>query len=316
MKKTTEIFKNQLKKVQPNLQLIGEYVNTDTKLEVVDELGIHYLSKPFKLLQNRKPSIRSAINPTEAFVKKANSVHGGKYKYNSAIYVDSHILLTITCNNHGDFKMSPHKHLLGQGCKLCLRKINGLKKRSNTQEFINKAKLVHKNFYSYKKVKYTTSCEKVEIICPFHGSFYQQPTNHLYGQGCKKCGSKKISESAKDKSSGWSFSKWYKKIKNNPSSTPRLYLLECFNQEEKFLKVGITMHTIKKRYPGKYQLPYNYNVVFELVSDANKVFSIEKKIKKEYGDFLYHPKLKFNGCYECFDVQILHDILNFINNAI
>lgn len=56
-----------------------------------------------------------------------------------------------------------------------------------TSEFINKAKIVHENRYDYSKVEYNNGNEKVEIICPKHGSFYQQPNNHLQGNGCPKC---------------------------------------------------------------------------------------------------------------------------------
>lgn len=58
---------------------------------------------------------------------------------------------------------------------------------SNTAEFIKKAKEVHNNKYDYSKVLYKRAIEKVEIICPTHSSFFQQPNNHLTGYGCKKC---------------------------------------------------------------------------------------------------------------------------------
>ena len=28
---------------------------------------------------------------------------------------------------------------------------------------------------------------KICIICPEHGEFWQSPSNHLQGQGCKQC---------------------------------------------------------------------------------------------------------------------------------
>lgn len=56
-----------------------------------------------------------------------------------------------------------------------------------TQEFVEKAILVHGNKYDYSCTEYTVSREKVIIICPAHGKFLQLPTSHLQGNGCPKC---------------------------------------------------------------------------------------------------------------------------------
>lgn len=57
-----------------------------------------------------------------------------------------------------------------------------------TYQFIEKARKVHGNIYDYSEVRYTTIDEKVEIICPKHGSFLQTPRIHLYKKGgCNDC---------------------------------------------------------------------------------------------------------------------------------
>jgi len=38
--------------------------------------------------------------------------------------------------------------------------------------------------YDYSKVNYSGYTNKVEIICPVHGSFFQTPREHLSGAGC------------------------------------------------------------------------------------------------------------------------------------
>ncbi len=55
------------------------------------------------------------------------------------------------------------------------------------EQFINKAKSKHNNYYDYSLVKYVNATTKVQIICPKHGIFEQQPNNHLFGQRCIKC---------------------------------------------------------------------------------------------------------------------------------
>ena len=58
---------------------------------------------------------------------------------------------------------------------------------SNNEAFIDKANIIHKNFYDYSLVDYITSKKKVKIVCREHGVFEQIPNSHLNGRGCPKC---------------------------------------------------------------------------------------------------------------------------------
>lgn len=60
------------------------------------------------------------------------------------------------------------------------------KKRTN-EEYITLCTLRHNNKYDYSKVNYINKNEKVCIICPIHGEFWQNANNHLRGQGCPEC---------------------------------------------------------------------------------------------------------------------------------
>lgn len=62
-----------------------------------------------------------------------------------------------------------------------------MKQKCTTQQFIEKARKVHGDFYDYSKVDYQGNKIKITIICPIHGEFQQAPHNHLNGQGCPKC---------------------------------------------------------------------------------------------------------------------------------
>ena len=63
-------------------------------------------------------------------------------------------------------------------------------KKLTTEKFIERAKKIHGNKYDYSKVMYKSMHEKVCIICPEHGEFWQIPNNHLNGSGCLECGKK------------------------------------------------------------------------------------------------------------------------------
>ena len=61
-------------------------------------------------------------------------------------------------------------------------------KRFTTEEFIERAKTVHGDRYSYDKVMYVSAHKKVTITCSEHGEFSQVPATHLSGAGCRTCG--------------------------------------------------------------------------------------------------------------------------------
>lgn len=133
----------------------------------------------------------------EEFIEKAKLIHGVKYDYSKVKYIGTNSKVVIICPNHGDFEQTPHNHLADQGCAACGSIKTGSKIKSNTKDFIIKALEIHRDKYDYSKVNYTHSQEKVIIICPTHGEFTQQPTEHLRGRGYNKCGSLVAAESTK-----------------------------------------------------------------------------------------------------------------------
>lgn len=123
----------------------------------------------------------------DEILEKFREVHGEKYDYSKVLFEQMHKKVCIICPEHGEFWQTPSKHLLGQGCKECSKKERGINKRLNQEEFLKKANEIHANKYDYSKVNYITSHDKVEIICPQHGSFWQYPYDHLQGHGCSSC---------------------------------------------------------------------------------------------------------------------------------
>ena len=140
----------------------------------------------------------------EDFIIEAQEVHKNadvKYDYTKVIYKSTHEKVIIICSKHGEFTQAPAQHLQGHGCWDCGVEKRTLVQRSNTDEFIEKAKKIHGELYDYSKVEYITRDTKVVIICPKHGSFKQVPYSHLQGNGCNTCGNeiialKKLSNTA------------------------------------------------------------------------------------------------------------------------
>jgi len=60
----------------------------------------------------------------------------------------------------------------------------------DTNTFIEAAQKKHGDKYDYSEVEYTKSYEKVKIICPEHGPFWQRASHHMSGHGCPVCSGK------------------------------------------------------------------------------------------------------------------------------
>lgn len=67
-------------------------------------------------------------------------------------------------------------------------------KKSNTEEFIFKAKLIHGETFNYSKVKYEGAHTKIIIICKKHGEFTITPHNFLQHHICRECSNELISK--------------------------------------------------------------------------------------------------------------------------
>jgi hypothetical protein len=121
---------------------------------------------------------------TTDFIKNAIEIHGNKYDYSKADYINAYTKVCIICPEHGEFWQIPHNHITNKaGCPQCSK----YHKRYNTNSFIEIVKTVHGNKYDYSKVIYEHCNKKVCIICPEHGEFWQTPSKHMAGQGCPEC---------------------------------------------------------------------------------------------------------------------------------
>lgn len=132
-------------------------------------------------------------NPYSKFIDEAQLVHGNKYDYSRVKYRDWKTKVNIVCPSHGSFEQSPYVHInLKCGCPICAGNVN-----KTSAQFIQEARQVHGDKYSYDLVEYRSGKLKVSIECPEHGIFLQTPSAHLRGAGCPGCsGNKKLTREA------------------------------------------------------------------------------------------------------------------------
>lgn len=124
---------------------------------------------------------------TEEFKKRFKDKYGDLYDLSKVEYTNNKTEVTVICPIHGEFKKRPDLLLDGCKCPKCSKTA-----KTSEEDFIEKAKYVHSNFFDYERGSFVNVSSKVGVICPIHGVFYQKANNHLNGQGCPSCKKDKI----------------------------------------------------------------------------------------------------------------------------
>lgn len=177
------------------------YMGSHTKVCIICPIHGEFWQEPRVHLQGcgcklcskeKRKKIQSKT--TNEFLIEVKKIHGDKYDYSKVEYVNAFTKVCIICLKHGEFWQTPDSHLHGHGCKFCLYDTLKNCRRSNKDEFINKAITVHGNKYDYSKVEYINCDTLVTIICPEHGEFKQTPYNHLHGCSCPNCRNWRLEE--------------------------------------------------------------------------------------------------------------------------
>lgn len=162
-----------------------EYKNSATKVKIVcKEHGV------FEQQPNEHSSTGSGCPScagkkpytTDTFIEKARGIHGDKFDYSETEYKGLADKVKFICQKHGSFLQTPANHLRHNGCPDCSPTA-----KLTTEGFVKRARKVHGDKYDYSKVEYSSSGDRVKIICNEHGIFKQTPNNHLNGQCCPLC---------------------------------------------------------------------------------------------------------------------------------
>ena len=285
-----------------------EYVNSQTKVCIICPIHGEFWQEPAAHVRGyncpkcanvkRGDTFRGRLND---FIIKAKEVHGDKYDYSKVEYVNSSTKICIICPEHGEFYMTPQNHLLGQGCPKCVGR--GL----CDDDIIKLFKKVHGNKYDYSKVKYNKMHEKVCIICPEHGEFWQTPSKHINGQNCPKCA--KVFMAEKNNLGGDEF------IKRSVEKWGDLYDYSKVNYEKIDKKVEI----ICKKHGSFLQRPYDhlhghgcpvcgkleskgeielYDLICKIVGKENVIHNDRKTLNGKEIDILlpeYNIGIEFDG---------------------
>lgn len=200
-KKTTEEFISEAISVHGDKYDYSEtcYKDAKTKVKIIcNNCGNVLYQLPNSHLTGHGCSCYSKFCKTyntESWIKEAKTIHGDKYDYSQVNYVNAKTKVDIICKQHGVFSQLPLLHLKGHGCPLCKTENNKIKQSEKskltllkrTDDFINQANIIHNDKYSYENLDYVNRRNLVNIVCPTHGLFTQDPRNHLRGSACPLC---------------------------------------------------------------------------------------------------------------------------------
>lgn len=267
-----------------------EYINSTTLIAIICPIHGEFKQRPDKHLLGNKCRLcsndklsKEKLKCNKIFIEQANQIHNYKYDYSLVEYSGAFNKIIIICPEHGRFEQQAKHHIKGIGCKKCGYSRNSIILRYTTEEFIKKAKQVHKDGYDYLEVKYIDSKTKIKIICKkCNKSFFQEPAIHLYGQGCPVCniskGEIKIKNWLDKNNINYTTQESFKEA-NNPCRNP---------ETNAYLKFDF--------YLPDYKLCIEYDGVqhFKPWSFTNNRDPIFKKKNLEYNQ--YRDKIKTQYC--------------------
>ena len=299
--KNIEYYKEKYFEKNPNslikiLSKEGRFIYFET------EFGLCKQPTDTFLLSKHLRTLSCAVNKNDYLSKIINKLYNSNYDCSLIDYKGTNNTVTLICKKHGLFNKQLKKLIYcNQGCPKCGTESKIKNKTYSNEKFINKAVQIHGLLYDYSFIEYSLNCNKIDIICKIHGKFTQTPNKHLQGRGCPKCKIDKLKILNRENPTGWNLKKWVEKAnKSKNFDSFKLYVLECWDEEEKFYKIGRTFNKINNRFKSKEALPYNYKIIHIITGTAKEIFELETKMKKENKKYKYVPKIKFDGMQECY----------------
>jgi very-short-patch-repair endonuclease len=135
------------------------YHNNKTKVEIVCLIHGSFLQTPDNHIEHIGKGCRKCagniLYTKKIFVSKAHQIHDYKYNYSFVEYKNIKTKVIIICSEHGKFRQTPHKHLLGNGCPTC--------NSSSVGERIIK-KFLDENEIDYKREKTFEGCKLKRLL--------------------------------------------------------------------------------------------------------------------------------------------------------
>ena len=189
------------------------YCDSKKKIEIVCKTHGSFFQRPNNHWEGQQGCPVCAGNiqlTTEIFIYRANEIHGEKYDYSKATYVNNKTKIAIICAIHGIFQQTPNSHLCGSGCFAC-RESSGERKIAN---YLDKKGLRFEREKRFESCKLKRSLPfdfyiaDSNILIEFDGRQHFQVISYFGGDDTFALNSKKDNIKTK-----WAFDNGYKLIR-------------------------------------------------------------------------------------------------------
>lgn len=124
---------------------------------------------------------------TEQFIAKARKVHGDKYDYSKVNYILANQKIYIICPEHGEFWMTPNKHLIGEKCPKCsqsrgeefIYRILSCLNINFEKEFTIKIKTLNRSSF---RLDFAINIQNIWYLIEYNGIQHYQPCEYFGGE--------------------------------------------------------------------------------------------------------------------------------------
>ena len=119
-----ESFVNKARQIHGNKYCYSKvlYINNSSKVIILCHEHGEFTQVPTSHLRgNGCPMCAGKNKDTGSIIKEFRLVHGRTYDYDKVVYSGAHNKVTVRCEKHGDFVVSPANHLKGRGCPGCTK---------------------------------------------------------------------------------------------------------------------------------------------------------------------------------------------------
>lgn len=166
--------------------------------------------------------------------------------------------------------------------------------------FIKQIQETFPNCFDLSKFNYINVKSKSIVNCKRCSQEFLRTPDSLLKFGCLNC-------DAKQRANGSNiYTKAFKNNQNSDTLNCVLYVIEFFNESEKFIKVGITTNTVDQRFR---RMKYNMKKHLTLNLNLTRALKYEKEILEEFVEFKYIPLISFNGKQECLKFNCLENVI-------
>lgn len=188
-KKTTEKFVEEVSLVDPNIEVIGKYVNANVPIEFICKCGNHQFKAPAQMLLGHTKCSKCTSHKYyfREIKDKAQSISP---EIDFADFFDDKVLFGISdtlnciCGCGKVYKSRVSKILEGRLCPSCASP----RKKTHAQ-FVEEMNMVNPNIKILGK--YLTADKDIECLCECGNIFYTTPHSLLSGTKCRKCAGNK-----------------------------------------------------------------------------------------------------------------------------